>query len=73
MWVLVVQWWNDDRPGWELSVSRWSFSFDAAAVWYQGRVVYGTRTLATCTLWRTRSDAQSELVRTEGGARGPIP
>ena len=66
MWVLVVKWWNDSRQSWQISVSRFSLSFDAGAVWHQGRAVYGTRTLATCTLWRTRSNTQSELVRTEG-------
>ena len=66
MWVLVVKLWNEARQSWELSVSRFSLSIEAQTVWHQGRVVYGRRPLATCTLWRTHSDAHSELVRTEG-------
>ena len=65
MWVLVVKLWNEARQGWELSVSRFSLRFDAGEVWHKGRSVYGRRPLATCALWRTRSEQQSELVRLE--------
>ena len=66
MWVLVMQSWNEYRQAWETSVSRFSLSIDAAAVWHQGRSVHGRRPLGPCALWRTRGDAHSELVRTEG-------
>ena len=65
MWVLVVKMWNEARQSWELSVSRFSLSIEAQTVWHLGRVVCGRRPLANCTLWRTCSDAQSDLVRTE--------
>ena len=31
MWVLVVKLWDEYRQGWELSVSRFSLSLDAAS------------------------------------------
>ena len=65
MWVLVVKLWDEYRQGWELSVSRFSLSLDAATVWHRGRSVYGRRPLAACALWRTQGDGPSELVRTE--------
>ena len=65
MWVLVVKRWDPYRQGWQISVSRFSLSLDAAAVWHQGRSVYGRGPLAACALWRTHGAGPSELVRTE--------
>ena len=65
MWVLVVKRWDEYRQGWQISVSRFSLSLDAAAVWHQGRSVYGRGPLAACALWRTHGDVHSELVRSE--------
>ena len=45
MWVLVGETVDEYRQGWELSVSRFSLSLDAATVWHRGRSVYGRRPL----------------------------
>ena len=70
MWVLVVKRWDEYRQSWQISVSRFSLSLDAATVWHRGRSVYGRRPLSACTLWRTHGDAHSELVRQEGLKKG---